>query len=128
MISEDMAASVFRAGKIVRAVAVSDAADTPVRLARYRPHTDRIRSKYRPAGGGGNIGPREGGTGLNSPLDSPILLRVRQRSLYPAEHAILIMLASLLISRVTARLEVVEHLDAVPKSGQEPHSSSHTAI
>ena len=38
---------------------------------------------------------------------------MRQRGLYPAEHAILIMLASLLVSRVTARLEVVEHLDAV---------------
>ena len=49
VISEDMATSVFRAGKIVRAVAVSGAADTLVRLARYRPHTDRIRSAYRPA-------------------------------------------------------------------------------
>jgi hypothetical protein len=69
-------------------------------------------------GGGGNIGPREGGRGLNSPIDSPLLLCVRQRSLYPTEHAIRIMLASLLVSIVTVRLEVVEHFDAVAEGRQ----------
>jgi hypothetical protein len=72
VISEDMAASVFRAGEVVRAVAVSGAPDPTVRLGGYRGYTDRIRSKYRPIGGGGNIGQREGGGWLNSTLDSPL--------------------------------------------------------
>jgi hypothetical protein len=40
--------------------------------SRYRRHTDRIRSKYRPMWGGGNIGQGEGGRRLDSPLDSPL--------------------------------------------------------
>jgi len=69
-------------------------------------------------GEGGNIGPREGGRRLNSTLDSPLLLRVRQRGLHAAEHAIRVVLSRLLVSRVTARLEVVEHLDAVTEGSQ----------
>ena len=62
--------------------------------------------------GGGNIGQRDRGRRLNSPLDSPLLLCVRQRGFHAAEHAVVVVFASLLVSRVAARLKVVEHLDA----------------
>jgi hypothetical protein len=147
-----MTASVFRAGEVVRAVAVSGSPDPPVRLGGYRPYTERIRSAYRPpwieehaavlclvpvgrgvgrgqdagrpvvaglpAGGGGNIGQREGGRWLYPLLDSP-LLRVRQGGLDPAEHTVRVVLASLFVPGMAVRLQLVEHLDDVSESGQK---------